>query len=111
MGKESGQGLGIAPDEFKNQFLTADEESGKHVFKEIPCLLLKDNKCSIYSHRPKDCRSYQHLHKNDFVTRLWGVVENCSICPIAFNVYEQLKSELWHNDDEDDFFDEFVVGD
>jgi len=23
-------------------------------------------------------------------------VENCSICPIVFNVFERLKDELWH---------------
>ena len=48
----------------------------------------------VYAHRPKDCHSYPHLHKKEFVFRLWGVVENCSICPIVFNVYEQLKDEL-----------------
>ena len=26
-----------------------------------------------------------------------GVVENCSICPIIFKVYEQLRGELWHS--------------
>jgi hypothetical protein len=26
-------------------------------------------------------------------------VENCSICPIVFNVYEQLKGELWYSGD------------
>ena len=27
-----------------------------------------------------------------------GVIQNYSICPIVFNVYEQLKKELWHRD-------------
>jgi hypothetical protein len=26
-------------------------------------------------------------------------MENCSICPIVFNVYEQLKEELWYSGD------------
>jgi len=29
----------------------------------------------------------------------------CSICPIVFNVYEQLKGELWHSAD-DEFADD-----
>jgi hypothetical protein len=37
--------------------------------------------------------------ERNFVFRLWGVVENCSICPIVFNVYEQLKEELWYSGD------------
>ena len=43
--------------------------------------------------------------EGNFVFRLWGVVENCSICPIVFNVYEQLKGELWHSGD-DEFADD-----
>ena len=41
-------------------------------------------------------RPFPHLHKEEFIFRLWGVVENCPICPIVFNVYEQLKDELWY---------------
>ena len=42
-----------------------------------------------------DCRSYPHLHKKEIISRLMGVVFNCSVCPIVFNVYEQMKLELW----------------
>jgi len=28
---------------------------------------------------------------------LIGVVQNYDVCPIVFNVYEQLKAELWHD--------------
>jgi hypothetical protein len=42
-----------------------------------------------------DCRSYPHLHKKDFAHRVIKVIDNCSICPIAFNVFERLKAELW----------------
>ena len=40
-----------------------------------------------------------HKEQGRFVFRLWGVVENCSICPIVFKVYEQLKDKLWHAGD------------
>lgn len=36
------------------------------------------------------------------ITRM-GVIGNCSICPIVFNVYERLKGELWHDDTYDSF--------
>ena len=71
-----------------------EKEQRKLVFKEKPCPFLKNKLCSIYSYRPKDCKSFPHLHKKDFIFRLWGVVENCSFCPIVFNVYEQLKDKL-----------------
>ena len=34
--------------------------------------------------------------EEEFVFRLIGVIENYEVCPIVFNVYEQLKDELWH---------------
>jgi hypothetical protein len=30
---------------------------------------------------------------------LLAVVENYSVCPIVFNVYENLKEALWHGRD------------
>ncbi len=33
-------------------------------------------------------------YENDFVFRLIGVIQNYSICPIVFNVYEALKHRL-----------------
>jgi uncharacterized protein len=100
------QGLKVPVSEFDEQYLCADDENpSKHNFNELPCPFLKKDQCTNYDHRPKECRSYPHLHKKDFVSRLWGVVENYELCPIVFNVYEQLKAELWNNDwfDEDDF--------
>lgn len=99
-------GLDIPVSEFKEQYLSAkDEHSSKLRFNDLPCPFLKHDQCTNYEYRPKDCQSYPHLHKRDFVSRLWGVVENYEICPIVFHVYEQLKTELWHNKwyDEDDF--------
>jgi len=66
-------------------------------FKNLPCVFLKDNKCTIYDDRPEDCRSYPHLHKDSFIFRLWDVIDNYSICPIVFNVFERLKTELNFN--------------
>jgi hypothetical protein len=37
------------------------------------------------------------VRMNGFVLRLIDVLNNYSICPIVFNVYEQLKSEFKHN--------------
>lgn len=79
--------------EFEKQFINKDDEGDK-IFAHIPCKFLKDNKCEIYNLRPESCISYPHLHKEEFITRLFGVIENYSICPIVYNVYEELKYEL-----------------
>jgi len=84
--------LGIPEEEIRANYLK--EIEGEKFFKRLPCIFLKGNKCSIYQDRPDDCKSYPHLHKQDFISRLWGVIDNYSICPIVFNVFEKLKQEM-----------------
>ena len=96
--------LSISQDEFEEQYLAKDED-GDLTFRETPCPFLSDNSCSVYQNRPNDCRSYPHLHKKEIVFRLMGVVCNYSVCPIVFNVYEQLKDELRGEDEEYSFDD------
>jgi Fe-S-cluster containining protein len=85
--------------EFKSAYLLiSKEEKGKYNFNSMPCPFLKDNKCTNYTNRPKDCESYPHLYKDKFITRLMGVIEYYPICPIVFNVYERLKKDLWRKD-------------
>lgn len=90
-------GLGLDINQFKQQFLVKDDETpDKFLFNTLPCPFLRGNLCLNYEHRPQDCRSFPHLHKRDLTSRLWEVVENYSLCPLVFNVYEYLKRELWH---------------
>jgi len=93
--------------DFKQSYLIPHEfETSKLLFRELPCPLLENNLCTIYEHRPGECASYPHLHKDDFSERLFNVIENYAICPNVFNVYERLKDELWDSDifDKDDTF-------
>jgi Fe-S-cluster containining protein len=85
--------LNITPDQFITRYVNKDED-GESTLNQLPCPFLKDNRCTQYDSRPADCASYPHLHKKYFVFRLIGVVNNYSICPIVFNVYEALKSKL-----------------
>lgn len=91
------KGLGISVAQFKEKYLVEDEEPEKFVFNAKPCPFLKNNSCSNYPYRPKDCVSYPHLHNSDFVLRLIWVINNYSVCPIVFNVYECLKDEISHH--------------
>jgi len=93
-------GLNLSPAEVQERFLVPDEKPGTLTFKHTPCPFLSGTRCTVYAFRPKDCRSFPHLHKNEFVFRLTRAVENCSICPIVFNVFERLKRELWHQPDD-----------
>lgn len=88
--------LKIDKDKFINQYTKTDLLSEPETFllNSKPCQFLENKKCTIYSHRPEDCNSYPYLHKNNFNSRLLGVIENYRICPIVFNVIELLKLEL-----------------
>lgn len=87
--------LNMKPSEFQQKYLLAEEEEDGYCFREMPCPFLHENLCSVYDQRPADCRSYPHLQKNEFVFRLSQAVSNCSVCPIVFNVYEELKAQFW----------------
>ena len=80
---------------FISEYLNeADDEEG-YAFNEKPCPFLdSDNSCTVYSSRPENCRSYPHLHKDDFIFRISQAYSNCSVCPIVYNVYEMLKVEM-----------------
>ena len=85
----------MRPADFRNKYLVPDRENEGYMFRQMPCPFLRGKSCSVYDQCPTDCRSYPHLHKNNFVFRLAQAVENCSICPIVFNVYEELKTRFW----------------
>ncbi|MBI5441613.1 MAG: YkgJ family cysteine cluster protein [Deltaproteobacteria bacterium] len=87
--------LALPVKEFRSEYLEVDPGDGRERFKRESCPLLKENRCTAYEHRPHDCRSFPHLHKREFVSRLSQAVSNCSFCPIVFNVYEELKREFW----------------
>ena len=91
-------GLGTSIDQFRQQFLVENDKNFSEglIFNKKPCPFLKGNLCSHYELRPEACRSFPHLHKEEFVSRLINVIQNYAVCPIVFNVYERLKKELWH---------------
>jgi Fe-S-cluster containining protein len=91
--------LNMKPDEFQQKYLLHEEEEDGFCFQETPCPFLHGNLCCVYDQRPRDCRSYPHLQKKDFVSRLMQAVSNYSVCPIVFNVYEELKVRFWRRRD------------
>jgi len=91
------QHLSIDKTQLIREYLRLSKQRSRYEFQHTPCRFLHDGRCSVYEARPDDCRSFPHLHRREFRSRLIGVVENCSICPIVYNVFEGLKMELWRS--------------
>ncbi len=68
-----------------------ESQQGQMIINKIPCHFLEGTKCSIYQHRFTECREFPHLHKDGFTNRLFGIMMYYAICPIIFNVVEELK--------------------
>lgn len=88
------RGLGMTAERVISEYLKKDEEYDGWVFRRMPCPLMNDNICSCYEHRPHDCASYPHLHKDRFVSRASNMIANTAVCPIVFSVFERLKDEF-----------------
>jgi Fe-S-cluster containining protein len=97
--------LNLSREEFEAQYLVTDHE-GKSIINKMPCPFLEGKECSVYEDRPESCHSYPHILNKSLVPRLINVIKNCAVCPIVFNLYEQLKSEIWSMNDSFDDFDE-----
>lgn len=84
--------LGISSSDFESRYVAVDDDDSTEKFMpESPCPFLGGCKCTVYEDRPKVCREFPHLYKNNFRSRLLGVFDTASECPIVFNVLEELK--------------------
>lgn len=84
--------LDITPAKVRETYV--EKEDHTDFFKDAPCRFLNNKKCTIYEDRPDDCRSFPHLHKDYFSSRMFQVIANYSTCPIVYNVVERLKERL-----------------
>jgi Fe-S-cluster containining protein len=55
--------------------------------------LLEGTLCRFYEARPVSCREYPYLHR-DFRAHSISRINSTFICPIVFNVVEQMKYAL-----------------
>jgi len=83
--------------EVKDEYIE-ESAQGQLIINSIPCHFLQGTVCSIYEQRFTECREFPHLHKPNFTERLFGtIIMYYAMCPIIFNVVEQLKQELGYN--------------
>lgn len=85
---------GMDTNSFEKKYLGKEINTGIQFLKCQPCIFLQTNTCGIYEQRPASCADYPHLHQPNFKFRWKSVMANYALCPIVFNVVEQLKEKL-----------------
>lgn len=76
---------------FKEQFV----EQGwgdRMIMNTIPCHFLKNCSCTIYEKRFTECRAFPNLDQPNFNSRLFATLMHYGMCPIIYNVVEELKT-------------------
>jgi Fe-S-cluster containining protein len=84
--------LGITRESFKEKYIE-ESQQGQMIMSAIPCHFLDDKICTVYENRFSECREFPHLDRKNFKDRLFGTLMHYAMCPIIFNVVEQLKIE------------------
>ena len=87
--------LGMNYEEYFKKYLKIDKD-GDIMNRKTPCQHLgKDNMCSIYEIRPKDCSGFPHTHKRDFVEFIPEThVQNLDFCPATYYVVEKMFEKI-----------------
>jgi Fe-S-cluster containining protein len=85
--------LNMSLQDVKEKYIE-ESEQGQLIMNTIPCHFLAGTSCSIYENRFNECREFPHLHKPNFTGRLFGTLMHYEMCPIIFNVVEQLKEAV-----------------
>ncbi len=82
------------PSEFMAEYLMIDED-GDWIFHTTPCpFLSSDNKCSIYSVRPKACREYPHTNRKKIYQIEDITLKNAEICPAVTQILDRIQIEI-----------------
>ena len=76
-------------DELKNKVLT--ENYGEYVAR--PCPFLKEGKCKLDKFKPQSCIDYPYTDKPERLFSLLTIVSNSKVCPVVYQILEDLKKE------------------
>ncbi|MEP6677249.1 MAG: YkgJ family cysteine cluster protein [Ferruginibacter sp.] len=83
----------LSKEEAEEKYLST-AVNGNAIMCNMPCVFLEEKKCTVYENRFNDCRQFPHLHQDAFTNRLFSILRSYAMCPIVFNVVEELKKEL-----------------
>jgi uncharacterized protein len=89
--------LNMPVQELEARYIERSETGTVCVMSRIPCHFLADNKCTVYSARPTECRVFPGLAQKKFSGRMFATLMHYGRCPIIYNTIESLKQTLGFN--------------
>lgn len=86
--------VNMTPEAYKEKYLYLDAV-GDWMHYKLPCHFLgKDNLCTIYEIRPKDCRGFPHTHNSNFMNSATVNIQNLEYCPATYRIVEKLYEKV-----------------
>jgi Fe-S-cluster containining protein len=84
--------LKMTEDDFATEYLTNTDDEKPYKFKTNPCAFLDDDgRCRIQGCKPEVCKDFPYTDRPDRLSSLYSVIEHAEVCPIVFEILEQLK--------------------
>jgi Fe-S-cluster containining protein len=93
--KRIAEHVGMTYKQYFDKYLYYDE-TGDIMNKNTPCQHLgKNNMCSVYEIRPKDCSGFPHTQSKDFKLFIPEThIQNLEFCPATFYVVEKMFEKV-----------------
>lgn len=80
--------------EFVERYLAGKDAEGNYQTKHKPCdFLQKDGRCKLGDCKPDSCKKYPYTNQPGRLSSLYSVLDTVSVCPVAFEIYERMKTE------------------
>ena len=84
----------------KNKYIqeNLNKKYGEYTFKEKRCKFLdENNNCKVKECLPKSCKEYPYTDKEERLFSLYSVISNASVCPVVYEILEELKNIYIYN--------------
>ncbi len=86
--------LGVTPEQFVDFFLEKNSSGTGYLTKHKPCdFLQEDGMCRLADCKPDNCKKYPYTDRPERLLSLLGMLDIITVCPVAFEIFEQLKNE------------------
>ena len=89
--KRDAECLGISVNEFIKKYLHDKPSNHEYEIKNCPCDFFDGKECMLGNYKPESCKAYPHTNKDNRLASMWSIVDNASICPVIYEIIEELK--------------------